>query len=108
MQEETEESNTGDESDSGSTVSIDTNSTGTDGTMVDTYNPTEVQNHFLKELLSDLTPILTPTKLDIIRLTDTMAASLTHCESKLGLMGGQTYLVLTEPEYQLRVRKPGK
>ena len=49
--------------------------------MVKLDNPTEVQDLFLAEPLRYLTPILTPTKIQIVRFTDTMAAALTHCTS---------------------------
>ena len=67
-------------------------------------NPTKVQEYFLAEPLRDLTPVLTPAKMQIIRFTDTVAAALTHCKSKLGYVGGQTYLVLTDTEYKPRVQ----
>ena len=41
--------------------------------------------------------------MQILKFIDTMATALTHCASRLGLLGGQTYLVLTETEYKMRV-----
>ena len=73
--------------------------------MIEVDNPVKVQEFFLAEPLGNLTPILTPTKMQIVRFTDTVAAVLTHCTSKLRLLGGQNYLVLTETKYKLQVNK---
>ena len=71
--------------------------------MVEVDSPTEVQEFFLAEPLGDLTPILTLTKMQIVKFTDTVATALTQCSSKLGHLREQTYLVLTETEYRMRL-----
>ena len=76
--------------------------------MGETDNPTEVQDLFLAEQLGDLTPIITPTRMQIITFTDTIATALTQCRSKLGLLGAQAYLVLTKEEYKMRVNNQDK
>ena len=68
-----------------------------------TSNPTEVKDLYLAEPEGNLTPIETPTKMQILKFIDTLATALTHCASRLGHLGGHTYLVLTETEYKMRV-----
>ena len=72
--------------------------------MVEAHNPTEVEDLLQKEPHGELTAILTPTKMDIINFADAMATALTSCKSKLALIDGQTYLVLNEAEFKLRVQ----
>ena len=71
-------------------------------------NPTEVQDLYLAKPNGNLTPIDTPTKMQILKFIDTLATALTHCTSRLGHLGGQTYLVLTETEYKMRVGNQNK
>ena len=71
--------------------------------MVETYNPTEVEDLLQKQPHGELTSILTPTKMDIIKFTEAMATALTFCNSKLALTGGQAYLVLTKAEFKLSI-----
>jgi len=73
-----------------------------------TSNPTEVKDLYLAEPEGNLTPIETPTKMQILKFIDTLATALTHCASRLGHLGGQTYLVLTETEYKMRVGNQDK
>ena len=75
-----------------------------DYSMVEVHNPTEVEDLLQKQPHSELTAILTPTKMDIINFTDAMATALTFCKSKLALTGGQAYLVLTKAEFKIRVQ----
>ena len=104
-----EEQESGDSNNTASTGSIDSKSTGSSyHSMSDADNPTKVQDLFLVENLVDLTPILTPTRMQIITYTGTVATALTQCRSKLGLLGAQAYLVITEEEYKMRVNNPDK
>ena len=63
--------------------------------MVETHNPTEMEDLLKKQPNGELTAILTPTKMDIIRFTEAMATALTFCNSKKAITGGQAYLVLS-------------
>ena len=69
-----------------------------DDNMSDIANPNEVKDLYLAEPGGNLTPIETPTKMQILKFIDTLATALTHCASRLGHLGGQTYLVLTETD----------
>ena len=79
-----------------------------DNDMSDIANPNEVKDLYLAEPGGNLTPIETPTKMQILKFIDTLATALTHCASRLGHLGGQTYLVLTETEYKMRVGNQNK
>ena len=72
--------------------------------MVETHNPTEVEDLLQRQPNGELTAILTPTKMDIIKFTEALATALTSCNSKKAITGGQAYLVLTEAEFKLRVQ----
>jgi hypothetical protein len=75
--------------------------------MVETHNPTEVEDLLQKQPNGELTAILTPTKMQIIKFTEALATALTSCNSKKAITGGQAYLVLSEVEYKLRVQDQG-
>ena len=102
------------DSDNSSTYTTDSESSDSDWWVEDSSmsdvatNPTEVQDLYLAEPDGNLTPIDTPTKMQILKFIDTLATALTHCTSRLGHIGGQTYLVLTETEYKRRVGNQNK
>ena len=71
-----------------------------DGMGEDTHHTGDLQEYLLEKNPKEMSPNMTPTRLDLIRFKMNLVEALSKCKGAVGLDGGHAYLILSEQEFR--------